>query len=544
MKNGFPLAWLGAVGLALAITEAGAAESRPNIVIILADDMGYSDVGCYGGEIQTPVLDKLAQGGLRFTQFYNTARCWPSRACILTGFYAQQVNRDPMGIRPSWARLMPEFLKPLGYRSYHSGKWHVDGKVLAGGFDRSYSLNDHDRNFNPKQQTLDDVPLPPVAPNSGYYSATAIAQYAIDMLAEHQAKHRANPFFLYLAFTVPHFPLHAKPEDITVYKDRYQAGWDAMRRERHERMKQMGLINCPLSTLDASTVPSYNLSEAKLQEQIGPGEAGHAVPWSTLTDEQKKFQATKMAIHAAMVHRMDVEIGRVVEQLGKMNALDNTVIFFMSDNGASAEQIIRGDNHDRALSPGAAGTFLSLGPGWSSFANTPFRLHKSWVHEGGIATPLIVHWPAGIKNGGELRHTPGHLVDLLPTILDLTGGKPFAMWQDKPVPALPGRSLAPALRSDVTVERDFIYFSHVGNQAIRIGDWKLVALDKKPWELYDMRTDRCEMNNLAAQQPAKVMELQERWKSLNEEFLRLAGRNPEGEPAKGGKKGVQRKADE
>ena len=229
--------WICWAGLALLAGPATASESGarpPNVLIVLADDLGFSDIGCYGGEIRTPTLDLLAQNGLRFTQFTNTARCWPSRAALLTGYYAQQVNRDPAGTRPPWARLLPDYLKPLGYRSYHSGKWHVDGKVLAGGFDRSYSLNDHDRNFNPRQHTLDDRPLPAVEPGSGYYSSTAIAQHAIDQLAEHHAQHVDRPFFLYLAFTAPHFPLHALPEDIAVYKDRYRAGWDALRQERHE----------------------------------------------------------------------------------------------------------------------------------------------------------------------------------------------------------------------------------------------------------------------------------------------------------------------
>ena len=226
---------------------------RPNIVLILADDMGFSDAGCYGGEVQTPNLDTLARGGLRFTEFCNTSRCWPSRAAILTGYYAQQVRRDELpglgggaqGKRPAWARLAPELLRPLGYRSYHSGKWHMDGPVLAGGFDRSYSLNDHDRHFNPQLHTLDDQPLPAVAPGSGYYSTTAIAQHAIDFLAEHRAQHGGQPFFLYLAFTCPHFPLQALAQDIAIYRDRYLDGWDALREERYHRIIADGTRQLP-----------------------------------------------------------------------------------------------------------------------------------------------------------------------------------------------------------------------------------------------------------------------------------------------------------
>jgi arylsulfatase len=515
-------------------TAADAPTPRPNVVIIVADDMGFSDAGCYGGEIRTPVLDRLAQGGLRFTQFYNTARCWPSRACILTGFYAQQVNRDPMGTRPAWARLLPDFLKPLGYRSYHAGKWHVDGKVLDGGFDHSYCLDDHDRNFNPKKHTLDDRPLPPVEPGSGYYTTTAITQHAIDMLAGHQKDQAGKPFFLYLAFTVPHFPLHAPPEDIAVYKDRYAAGWDVVRRERHGRLTKMGIVNNPLPPLDTGVVPPWNLSPEKLRELVGPGEAARAVPWETLTGEQKSFQAAKMAVHAAMVHRMDIEIGRVIAQLEAMKALENTLICFVSDNGASAEQIIRGDKHDPAAPPGSAPTFLCLGPGWSSASNAPFRLHKSWVHEGGVSTPLIVHWPAGIRDGGALRRAPGHLVDLVPTVLELAGGKPFETWDGKPVPPLAGRSLVPAFAADAPLPRDFIYFEHIGNQAIRMGDWKLVAQAKRPWELYDLRTDRGEMDDLAAREPGRVAELSARWKQLAEAFRIQGGRPPPAE-GKGGK---------
>jgi arylsulfatase len=500
-------------------------------VVILADDMGYSDAGCYGGEIGTPNLDRLAAGGVRFTQFYNTTRCWPSRAALLTGYYAQQVRRDTLpgvpsggnGVRPPWARLLPALLRPLGYRSYHSGKWHVDGKVLAGGFDRSYSLNDQDRHFNPQRHTLDDRPLPAVEPGSGYYSTTAITQHALDMLAEHQAQHRGEPFFLYLAFTAPHFPLHAPPEDIALYRDRYRAGWDALRTERYARLKAGGLVSCALARLDPDVIPSWNFSEQKLREQLGPGEVTRAVPWEGLSAEQKAFQPTKMAIHAAMVHRMDTEVGRVLDRLRAMGALEDTAIFFLSDNGASAEEIIRGDGHDRAAAPGSARTFLSIGPGWSSAANTPFRLHKSWVHEGGISTPLIVHWPRGVAARGELRHNPGHLVDLAPTLLDLAGGKFPDTFDGKPLPPAPGKSLVPVFARDGSVAHDYFWWYHEDNRAVRVGDWKLVSAGKgSPWELYDLRGDRCEMKDLAGEQPERVRELEKVWQEHLTEFRELA----------------------
>ncbi len=507
----------------------GAAPDKPNILIIVADDMGFSDIGCYGGEIQTPNLDRLASNGLRFTQFYNTTRCWPSRSCLLSGYYPYQIRRDSLpemdgganGKRPAWARLVPEMLHPLGYRSYHSGKWHIDGKVLAGGFDRSYCINDHDRDFYPKNHTLDDKPLPAVKPDSGYYSTTAIAQYAIDMLADHQKQTAQQPFFMYLAFIAPHFPLQAPAEDIAVYKDRYTAGWDVIGQERYERLRRTGLLDCELSKLETNFVPDWNLKEAELQKQIGPGEIGRAIPWNDLTAEQKQFQATKMSIHAAMIHRMDIEIGRVLEQLKAMGTLDNTVIFFVSDNGASAEQLIRGDMHDRTAPPGSARSFLCLGPGWSTAANTPFRLHKSWTHEGGISTPLIIHWPKGMAARGELRHDPGHLIDIAPTVLELAGGKWPETYDGKPVPPAPGVSLVPALAKDDSLKRDYLFWYHIGNKAIRVGDWKLVAAIKSPWELFNLKTDRSETRNLAAENPEKVKELEAAWTKHMEEFRAL-----------------------
>jgi arylsulfatase len=390
-------------------------QQKPNILIILADDLGFADIGCYGSEIQTPNLDRLAKNGLRFTQFYNTARCWPSRAAMLTGYYAQQVRRDDLpgkgggasGQRPAWARLLPQMLHPLGYRSYHSGKWHVDGKVLEGGFDHSYSLNDHDRYFNPKQHTLDDHPLPAVQPGEGYYATTAIAQHAIEMLSEHGAQFASQPFFLYLTFTAPHFPLQALPEDIALYQDRYRAGWEEIRHQRYERMKKLGLGTWPLIELaESDIVPIGTLPRPTCAAKSVPGRWVRTIPWAKLTDEQKEFQATKMAVYAGMIHRMDIEIGRVLAQLKSMGAFENTVIFFLSDNGGSADQLIRGDRHDPSAAPGSAKSFLCLGPAWGVAANTPFRMHKGWVHEGGISTPLIVHWPQAISHRGQLRHTP------------------------------------------------------------------------------------------------------------------------------------------
>jgi arylsulfatase len=516
------------------------ARNRPNFLIIVADDMGFADAGCYGGEISTPSLDRLAAGGVRFTNFYSTARCWPSRACILTGYYAQQVRMDPpRGPLPEWTRVLPHYLKPLGYRCYHSGKWHLRGApkpVADGGFDHSYMIDDHNRFFSPQKHEEDDQPLPPVKPDSGFYLTNAIADHAIRCLKEHSEKHRDRPFFQYLCFTSPHFPLHALPEDIARYRERYVAGWDAIREARWRRQREMGLLDCALSPRDPKAVAHWSLSEKKLQEQIGPGESGHAVAWDRLTDEQKRFQATKMAVHAAMIDRMDRNIGRVLEQLEAMGELDKTAIFFVSDNGTTAEQIIRGDGHDPAAEPGSAGSYLCLGPGWSTAGNTPFRLHKSWVHEGGISSPLIVHWPAGIKARGELRHTVGHFIDFVPTLLDLAGGTAGSTWNGFRVPPLPGRSLATAFARDKPIEREFLFFSHDGNHALRMDDWKLVALRTQPdaWELYDLKSDRGESNNLATEHPERVHAMAARFKELEAEFDRQAGQ-PSGRKARAGK---------
>jgi len=513
-------------------SPAASRAARPNLLIFLADDLGFSDLGCYGGEIATPNLDALAANGLRFTQFYNTARCWPTRAAILTGYYAQAIRRDTVlgvrsgagGTRPAWAQLLPRMLQPLGYRSFHSGKWHVDGTPLTGGFDRSYRLDDGGRYFNPTAHFLDDQRLPAVKREDGYYSTIAIADRAIEFLKDHQSHHGGEPFFGYVCFTAPHFPLHALPEDIAKYRDRYRVGWDVIRRQRWERAKKLGIVRHNLSPVERDVGPPYDFPEAL--KKLGQGETNRPVPWTELSDAQREFQATKMAIHAAMTGRMDREIGRVLDQLRAMGAMSNTLILFLSDNGASAEIMVRDDGHDPDAVPGSAGTHLCLGPGWSSAANSPLRRHKTWVHEGGIATPLIVHWPAGIKARGQLRHTPGHVVDIAPTFLELAGGQWPAQLGEVAVPPNHGISIRGFFSGDRNLRRDSIWWAHEGNRAVRVGNWKLVAAKKGStqgaWELYDLSRDRTETKNLAAQRPARVRELDLEWQRCTDEFSALA----------------------
>lgn len=498
-----------------AATLAGAAD-RPNVLLIMADDMGYGDVGCYGGEIATPNLDTLAAGGLRYAQFYSTGRCWPSRAALLSGYYAQQVRRDTfadtkLGNRPEWAPLLPVYLGRAGYRSYHSGKWHLDGEPLQNGFHRSYSLHDQDRFFSPKKHFLDDQAQPPPGKDSGYYATVAIADHAVKTLKEHAAEFRDQPFFHYLAFTAPHFPIQALQQDIDKYRKRYLDGWDAIREARWKRQTAMGLVDCPLSELDPDIIPSYNLPWTDLEDRIGPGEVDRAVPWNELSETQRHFQATKMAIHAAMVDRVDQEIGRVLDQLKSMGAYENTLIIFVSDNGASAEQIIRGDEHDKSAVPGSAESYLCLGPGFSSAANTPFRLHKSWTNEGGIASPLIIHWGKGLVARNEIRQQSGHFVDIVPTILEIVGLTSLDGPPGRPSP--PGHSLVPTFTTDEVVNHESLWWHHEGRCAIRMGDWKAVRREEGAWALYDLKSDRSEMHNVGEAHPDILERLRIQWES-------------------------------
>ena len=504
----------------------------PNVLLILADDLGFSDLGCYGGEIATPNLDSIAASGLKFSQFYNTARCWPTRGALLTGYYAQQIRRDvlpgipggngPGSVRPEWAVLLPDMLKAQGYRSYHTGKWHIDGMPVAEGFDHSYYLKDQGRFFNPTRHFKDDQPLPAVPKGTDYYATTALADHAIEVLREHADEHAGAPFFHYLAFAAPHFPLHALPEDIALYDETYQVGWDAIRLQRWQRMRKLGLLDdqavSELSRVERDLGPPYHFPDALTK--LGAGEVNRPVPWNSLNQEQKKFQAKKMAIHAAMIHRMDIEIGRVFDQIKAMDQWQNTLVIFLSDNGASAEIMVRDDGHDADLAPGSAGTYLCLGPGWSTVCNTPFRRHKTWTHEGGISTPLLMSWPAGIEAHGEIRRSPGHVIDVVPTVLELAGAETSA-----DVPASPGKSLRPLLSKDLSVEREDLWWFHDGHKALRMGDWKAVAPVDEPWELYDLSRDRDESTDLAVAESEKLAAMVEVWDRHLAEFTELASRD-------------------
>lgn len=507
-------------------------NAPPNILLIMADDLGFSDLGCYGGEIATPNLDAIAQNGLRFTQFYNTARCWPTRGALLTGYYAQQIRRDTIpgipsgggnrGIRPSWAVLLPNLLKASGYRSYHTGKWHIDGMPIANGFDHSYLLKDQGRFFNPIRHWKDDVQLPPVQKGTNFYATTALADHVIDVLQYHAEQHSQAPFFHYLAFAAPHFPLQALPADIAIYQDTYTEGWESIRARRWQSMKKIGLLeptNSQLSRVERHVGPPYHFPEAL--EILGQGEINKPVPWRELNPQQQQFQATKMSIHAAMIHRMDIEIGRVFDQVKKMGQWENTIVVFLSDNGASAEIMVRDDGHDPDLPPGSAGTYLCLGPGWSTTCNTPFRRHKTWTHEGGTATPLLVSWPAGIKARGEFRRQPGHVIDIVPTLLELASANTLP-----DAPPAPGQSLVPWFAADPPPsEPRTLWWFHDGHKAIRHGDWKAVAPLGEPWELYNLAIDRDESTDLAIPQGDRLQDLVARWDQHLDEFRELASQD-------------------
>ncbi len=493
---------------------------RPNILLILNDDMGFSDLGCYGGEIRTPALDRLAAGGVRFTQFYNTARCCPSRASLLTGLHPHQADVGHMvgddgidGYRGNLSRnavTIAEALRPAGYRCYMSGKWHVAHSLTEPGnwpndrgFDEHYGiLNGAGPYFNPVY--LKRNGRPETVEDGDYYVTDAFSDEAVRQIKGHCARQPGEPFFQYLAYTAPHWPLQAREEDIARYAGRYDGGWDALREERLRRMIELGILD-PGSELTARD-PSQP-------------------PWEDA--EHKAWQARRMEVYAAQVDRMDQGIGRVVATLAETGQLENTLILFLADNGGCAEEITPKNNwgqktrdggpvrvgNDPSVMPGAEDTWQSYGVPWANVSNTPFREYKHWVHEGGIATPLIAHWPAGMAARGELRRSPAQLPDIMATCLDVAGADYPETFNGHAIQPLEGCTLRPCFERDTAV-RETLYWEHEGNCAVRRGRWKLVRKHPGPWELYDMESDRSEIHDLAARHPEQVnalISLYEKW---------------------------------
>ncbi len=505
-----------AVMLCLLMAGVAQASEQPNVIVIMTDDMGYSDVGCYGSEIiRTPHLDGLAERGLRFSQFYNTSRCCPTRASLMTGLYAHQagvgaMTGDAGPNHPGYrGRLMDrcvtiaEALQPAGYRTIMTGKWHLGDRKQAWwppnrGFERSYFCPQgggfyfrpsswSNRSIARGNEVLfDDRRDPP----QGWYATDAFTDEGLAYVEE--AVGEGKPFFWYLAYNAPHFPLQAKPDDIAKYRGRFkEVGWDKLRERRHQNLVELGMIDhrWPLSPRDRR-VPA----------------------WDTLTGEQQDEQDQRMAIYAAMIDCVDQNVGKIVAKLTELGELDNTLILFLHDNGGAAVGGHLGSSKGKG-EPGTATSTVFYGTCWANVSDTPFREYKRDIEEGGIATPLIAHWPEGTAPAvrGTIAHDPGHVIDIMPTCLAMAGA-PYPSTRDghEIIPA-EGTSLLPVLRGEPLVRGAPLFFEHLGNRGMRDGRWKIVAAKGKPWQLFDLEADRTELNNLADAMPDKVQAMADRY---------------------------------
>jgi len=508
--------FLGAIGLGAAcLPLAGSLAStpaarqhvgtRPNIVLIMADDMGFSDIGCYGGEIETPNIDSLAADGLRFTQFYNNAICVPTRASLLSGLYSQQV-----GVYGNSPRVMQrcvtlgEMLRDAGYRTLMTGKWHAQQIPFERGFDRYFGLCDGCCNFfnpgprrpgepepgrkgtsygYPRRWAIDDRVYQPYAPpDPDFYTTDAFTDYALQYLDDYQGEDK--PFFLYVAYTAPHYPLHAWPEDIARYRGRYMLGWDELRRQRYQRLTDMGLID----------------------RRWGMSRRDDVVPaWDDIAD--KDAWDLTMAVYAAMIDRMDQNIGRLLAKIQEMGVEDNTLVLFLTDNGGCAGKA----NYTPNIPPGPVESYRSVDPPWANASNTPFRKYKVWDHEGGISTPLIARWPTVIKQRGGLTNQMGHIIDIMATFVDVAGARYPSSYEGRDVLPMEGRSLLPVFQGEQRRGHQAIFWQinrNSGARAVRTPQFKLVTPGPdQPWELYDMIADRTELRNLAGRYPDKAGEL-------------------------------------
>jgi arylsulfatase A-like enzyme len=510
-----------------------ATPSRPNVLLVLADDMGFSDIGCYGGEIPTPNLDSLAKGGLRFTQFYNTARCSTTRAALLTGLLQHQTGIGILGEDPDqqapadaaagYTRFLntncltiAEALRSAGYHTYMAGKWHLglhgqEKWPRQRGFERYYGILagacSYHRPQGGRGLTLENTPLPPPT-DTNYYTTDAFGEHLVQFLHEQKDD---QPFFAYLAFNAPHWPLHARPEDIARFVGKYTNGWDRLREERWQRQLALGVV--------------------KREWGLSPRDEG-ARAWETLTGEQQRQLDYRMAVYAAQVQRMDFQIGRVLEALRASGKLENTVVIFLSDNGGCAEPYndLGGGKFEEINDPDKAGS-VSYGTGWANASNTPFRRYKARLHEGGIATPLIVAWPAGLKTrAGALTDTRGYVSDLMPTILELAGVSYPTEFAGRKLTPLYGRSLAPVLQGGTLAQPEWMFWEHYNDRAARKGDWKIIGrIGSGKWELYDLATDRTEQRDLAAQKTELVAEMAsawQRWAEQHQVLPRFLGTQP------------------
>ena len=503
-----------------------AAEERPNILLILCDDLGYSDLGCYGGEIQTPHLDRLAADGMRFTQFYNCAVCVTTRSSLLTGLYPRQARRPRLR---SNMLTLGEAMRRAGYATSLTGKWHLGSEAplrpIDRGFDEHYGLLDGCCNyFNPAKRdpvfynggrfrrfTHNDKPIAEFP--EGYYTTDAFSNHAataIKRLAQNK-----QPFFVHLCYTAPHFPLHAFAEDIERYRGKYKDGFLAMRERRHARQAELGLF---------ASLPKLSAEEDKK----GDYRYDYDVPdWEELPAAQRRLEQARMETYAAMVDRMDRGIGQVLAALDESGVADNTVVMFLSDNGGCAtwpngrpgqEEGFVEYNKDIPVGDGRGYEFVGKGWGWAQ--NAPFRQFKTWCYEGGIATPMIVRWPAEVARG-SITHQVGHIIDFMPTLLELAQSDYPRKFAGNSILPVEGKSLLPVFRGKQRVGHDSLSWELFGNRAIRQGDWKLVwGASEKRWELYDLQADRSETDNLAEKLPERVMAMARDWEAWRKKVER------------------------
>lgn len=469
--------------------------AQPNILLILTDDLGFSDLGCYGSEIETPTLDRLASNGLRFTQFYNTAKCHSSRVSLLSGRWCRQAGDESL----SRAVIIPEVLQPAGYFTAMTGKWHLSKEPTDFGFQRYFGHLSGATRYYQGDKTFRLNGKPWSVPDTGFYTTVANVEHALTFLGEARAEKK--PWFLYLAFNAPHAPLQPLEVDYKKHLGRYDVGWDTIRAARLAKQKQLHLFG----------------------QDVAPAPRPEAIPaWDELTPEIQNWEARRMAAYAALIDRVDQELGRLVANLKAKGELDNTLILFFSDNGACPyDRANQGIDHE----PFDGVTSWSDSTGWAWARNSPFRYYKQNQFEGGIATPAIMHWPAGIKaQPGSLIHTPAHLVDVLPTLADITGAKMPNTFPDRELSPLAGVSLKPLFDAQSLPARPPIHFLFSSDRGLRDGDWKLVSFQSEPWELYNLAEDRTELNNLAASQPEILSRMIAQWHDMAENVLRATAK--------------------